>query len=147
LGGVPSNGGAREPTPGQHYLVFESTGFPTEGGWIGDDPDPERPPGREVIEWLSATVDANMPLAEIWNEEGYGWAFNCKIGGITSNVLVQHVDHWLVIVEEVSIRPRFLRGPEYAAAVIDVCMDTPRSAHCYITRVAWFTPQVRAQGR
>jgi hypothetical protein len=35
------------PQPGETYLAFDGD-FDTEPGWIGDDPDPEHPAGREV---------------------------------------------------------------------------------------------------
>ena len=110
-----------EPVLGDCYLEFESGHFPTEGGWIGDDPDPELPAGREIAEFLLSVVDPGVPASEIWNEESYGWAFNCRIGKITVNVLVQFLESWLVIVQPVSLRPRFLRGAAYDEAVLEVC--------------------------
>ena len=138
---MQASGGMVDPTPEQRYLTFHSTAFPTEGGWIGDDPDPERPAGREVIECLSLAVDPAMPLTDIWNQEGYGWAFNCKVGRITVNVLVQYDDQWLVIVNEVSLRPRFLRGPEYEAAVLEVSrrIQGALSALSHVTDARWTT--------
>jgi hypothetical protein len=121
LAGPKPKVGCDEPTAGRQYFAFHSTVFPTDGGWNGDDPDPERPAGREVIESLSRAVDACLPLDAIWNEEGYGWSFNCKVEKVTVNVLVQYIDHWLVIVHEVSLRPRFLRGSAYAGAVLEIC--------------------------
>lgn len=109
------------PTPqlDLQYLVLEGT-FPSEGGWIGDDPDPEKPAGREVIEVLLKGVDPSLPDSELWVEEEYGWSFNCKVDGVTVNVLIQFVDHWLVILHVVSFKPRFLRGPKYGAAVLEI---------------------------
>ena len=130
-----------EPTAERRYLKFDSTHFPTEGGWIGDDPDPENPPGRAVIECLSLAVDASLPLSDIWNEEGFAWAFNCKVGRITVNVLAQYVEHWLVRVQEVSIRPRFLRGHEYDDAVLEVCrrIHAAVTALPHVTGATWIT--------
>lgn len=34
------------PSVARNYLTCEAD-FPTEGGWIGDSPDPENPPGQE----------------------------------------------------------------------------------------------------
>ena len=122
------------------YLVFEG-GFPTEGGWLGDEPDPGNPPGRDAIAFLLRAVDPTLPESEIWNEEGYGWSFNCRVGEITVNVLIQFTEHWLVIVQEVSLRPRFLRSPAYAEAVREVCARIERavSEHPDISRRAWLT--------
>ncbi len=103
-----------------NYLLFEAA-FPTEGGWIGDEPDESNPAGRELIEFLLAVVSPTANPADIWDEEGYGWAFNTIISGIHVNVLVQRLDYWLVIVQEVSLKPRFLRGPQYRTAVLQVC--------------------------
>jgi hypothetical protein len=112
-----------------------------EGGWIGDDPDPERPAGREVVECLLRAVDSSLSVNEIWNEESYGWAFNYKLDGITVNVLVQFPEPWLVIVHPVSMRPRFLRGAAYDRAVLEVCRRIHRAilAVPELKRVAWMT--------
>jgi len=114
------------PDPDRQYLVFGGT-FPSEGEWIGDDPDPNNPPGREVINVLLKSVDPSLPESELWVEEEYGWSFNCKVEDVTVNVLVQFVDHWLVIVQEVSFKPRFLRGAKYRAAVLEVAQRIHRA--------------------
>ena len=131
----------REPTLGDEYLEFETSHFPSEGGWTGKEPDPERPAGREVIQYLLNAVDSSFPLAEAWNEEGYGWAFNYRLGKITVNVLVQFSELWLVIVHPVTFRPRFLRGAAYDEAVLEVCRRIHRGilAVPQLTRATWTT--------
>lgn len=121
--------------------MIATTEFPTEPGWIGDDPDPERPAGREMIEVLLRAVAPEAPLSEIWNHEGFGWGFNTRVRNVTVNVLVQFLDHWLVIVDEVSLRPRFLRGRAYDEAVLEVCtrIHAAFGARAQTTRIAWMS--------
>jgi hypothetical protein len=104
----------------RNHLSFHAD-FPTDGAWIGDEPDPAHPAGRELTEFLLERLAPELPLSEIWNEEGYGWSFNLSVHTITVNVLVQRLEHWLVIVREVSLKPRFLRGPKYRQAFESVC--------------------------
>ena len=70
-----------------------------------------------------------------------GWAFNSRIGRITVNVLVQFVDHWLVIVKESADLPRSSRGSQYDVAVLQACERIHRavSALPHVTRMRWFT--------
>ncbi len=129
-----------EPSRDQCYLVFEGD-FPSEGGWIGDDPDPENPAGREAAEWLLTACDPALTAEEIWNEENFGWGFNVRAEGISVNVLVQFAEPWLVIVTPVSLLPGFLRGAKYAAAVHEVCLRIHRAAIASprVSKLRWYT--------
>jgi hypothetical protein len=128
------------PQLGLEYLLLEGR-FPTEGGWIGDDPDPDKPPGRELIEVVLEGVDPSLPDSELWVEEAYGWSFNCKSDDVTVNVLVQFVDHWLVIVHAVTITPRLLRGGRYGAAVLEIARRIHRALQQdeRTERLTWMT--------
>lgn len=126
------------PQGEQTYAVFTGS-FPTEPGWIGDDPDPEKPAGREVIELLLGGVDPALPSSEIWNHEGFGWSFNCTVDTVTVNVLVQYLDHWLVIVEGVGVLARLFGRKRYDEAVWEVCARVHRAlaSSPEVSRVRW----------
>ena len=105
----------------RNYLVFEA-GFPCEGGWVGGLPDETNPPGRELTDCLRTILRGHTTeMSEPWDEEGYGWSFNCDLDGITINVLVQRLDYWLVTCSIVSFRPTWLRSARYPAALASVC--------------------------
>ena len=131
---------AKVPVEGQTYLVFEGD-FPAERARIGDDADPENPAGQEVAAFLLGALDPSSGTSRISKEEGVGWAFNSRIGRITVNVLVQYVDHWLVIVKESADLPRSSRGSQYDVAVLQACERIHRavSALPHVTRMRWFT--------
>jgi hypothetical protein len=122
------------------FLTCEGD-FPTEGGWIGDNPDQENPPGHELAVFVhEALRGATTRLSEIWNEEGYGWAFNCDWDRVTINVLVQRIDHWLIICSIVSLMPRFLRSRRYNEALSALCyhLDGLVRADKRFNNVRWF---------
>jgi hypothetical protein len=131
---------AKTPLEGQTYLAFEAD-FPAERARIGDDTDPENPAGREVAAFLLGALDPSRAASRIWKEEGVGWAFHQRIGRITVNVLVQYVDHWLVIVKESADLPRSLRGSQYDAAVFEACERIHRAVAAlpHVTRMRWLT--------
>lgn len=105
----------------QNYLTCEAD-FDREGGWIGDVPDESQPPGRDSIGFLhSVLLSETCQLSEIWNEEWYGWSFNIEREGITLNILVQYVDHWLILCSNVSLLPRFLRSSRHEVALKFMC--------------------------
>lgn len=123
------------------YLVCEAD-FPREGGWIGDTSDEANPPGQELAEFLQATLrECTTRLSELWNEEDYGWAFNCDWERVTINVLVQRIDHWLIICSIVSLVPRFLRTRRYEAALSGLCyhLDGAVRQDSRFSDVRWFT--------
>ena len=123
------------------YLVCEAD-FPREGGWIGDDPDGANPPGRDLVDFLQSSLrDCAASITELWNEEGYGWAFNCELDRVTINVLVQRTDHWLIICSIVSLVPRCLRPRRCATALSRVCDHLDRAVRSDVRfrDVRWFT--------
>ena len=125
----------------QNYLSCDAD-FDKDGGWIGDLPDESRPPGRDLIEVLrSALIPDTSKASEIWNEEGYGWSFNCERNGITINVLVQFSERWLIICSVVTLKPRFLRSARYDAALLSVrdIVDCAVIADIRFRNPHWFT--------
>lgn len=128
------------PRPGQTYCVFEGT-FPTDPHWIGDDPDPDHPAGREVIELLLNAVDPTLPASDIWNEESFGWAFNATVEAMTVNVLIQNPGHWLIMVQPVGGLLGFLKAKSQAAAVTEASrrVHSGLTATGRVTRIRWFT--------
>lgn len=131
---------AKAPVEGQTYLVFEGD-FPAERARIGDDVDPENPAGHEVSAFLHGALDPTSGTSRSSKVEGVGWTFNSRIGRITVNVLVQYVDHWLVIVKESADLPRTQRGRDHDAAVLEACARIHRavSALPHVTRMRWLT--------
>jgi acyl carrier protein len=124
------------------YLTCEAD-FPSEGGWIGDNPDEANPPGQQLAVFLQETLRGHAEgITELWKEEGYGWAFNCEWDRVTINVLVQRPDdHWLVICSIVSLLPRFLRSRRYEMALSNLCyyLDGVVRADRRFRDVRWFT--------
>jgi hypothetical protein len=123
------------------YLVCEAD-FPTEGGWIGDRPDEANPPGKELVDFLhTALQDHTSGISEVWNEEGYGWSFNCEREGVTVNILLQRLDHWLIIFSIVSLVPRFLRSSRYETALTAICEQVKKiiRSDCRFRDIRWFT--------
>lgn len=130
----------KPPVEGQTYLAFEGD-FPAERARIGDDTDPENPAGRDVAAFLLGAIDPSRGASRISREEGVGWSFNSRIGRITVNVLVQYVDHWLVIVKESADLPRSLRGSQFDAAVLEASQRIHRAlcALPHVNRMRWLT--------
>ncbi|HEX6812554.1 MAG TPA: hypothetical protein VF384_13090 [Planctomycetota bacterium] len=128
------------PAARENYCVFEGS-FPTAPRWIEDEPDPEHPPGREVIELLLRAADPGLALDEIWSHEGFGWSFNCAVRRTTVNVLIQHPGHWLLIVRAVGILPRFWKGQTYDRAAREVAtrLHSGLVASDRVVRLRWFT--------
>lgn len=123
------------------HLVCKAD-FPGEGGWIADRADESNPPGRELAEFLHAALHGyTTAMSEVWNEEDFGWSFNCDRERVTINVLVQHLEHWLIICRIVSFMPRFLRSRRYQAALNDVCKKIDRTARAdsRFRDLQWFT--------
>lgn len=125
----------------RNYLSCEAN-FDSEGGWVGDVPNENQPPGRDLIEFLLSSIRPHtQSVSEIWNEEGYGWSFNCEKDRTTLNVLVQFVDHWLIICHTVSLVPRFLRSRRFDAALKRTCDEIDRAARAdaRFRELRWFT--------
>jgi hypothetical protein len=128
------------------YLICDAD-FPTEGVWDGDRP--LEPPGRELAEILRAMVAGRVAdMTELWNEEDYGWSFNCDWDGVTMNVLVQRIDHWLIICQVVSLLPRFIRPRRYDAAFTALCYHLDRAIRvdARFRNLRWLTAQEYRRG-
>lgn len=125
----------------RNYLSCEGD-FDSDGGWNGDTPDENRPAGRDLIEFMQSTLKSQTRnISEIWNEEGYGWSFNCDKDRTTVNVLVQFVDRWLIICDIVSFVPKLLRFGKFDAALKSVCAEIDRAARLdsRFRDLQWFT--------
>jgi hypothetical protein len=125
----------------QNYLYCEAD-FP----WLGpDDPVEANPPGRELGELIYGALRPRFsPASELWNHEGFGWAFNCKSGRATINVLVTLVnDHWLIMSNLVTLVPRFLRTRSSETALSDVChaLDQFVRSDSRFRNIQWFTAE------
>jgi len=126
----------------QNYLSCEAN-FDSEGVWIGDTPDENHPAGRDLIEFMQSILKPHTQnISEIWNEEGYGWSFNCDKDKTTVNVLVQFVDRWLIICHIVSFVPKILRSHRYDATLKSLCEEIDRAARgdSRFRDLRWFTP-------
>jgi len=125
----------------RNYLSCEAD-FDSEGGWIGDLPNENQPPGLDLIEFLQSAIRPHtQSVSDVWNEEGYGWSFNCEKDRTTVNVLVQFVDHWLIICHIVSFVPRFLRSQRFDIALKSACDELDRAARAdaRFRDLRWFT--------
>jgi hypothetical protein len=123
------------------HLVCEAD-FPSEGGWTGDRPDEANPPSKEFADFLHAALqDHTSGMSEVWNEEGYGWSFNCERERVTVNILLQRLDHWLIIFSIVSLVPRFLRSLRYEAALKAICEQVEKTIRSdnRFRDIRWFT--------
>jgi hypothetical protein len=133
--------GVRRLAVVRDYLVCEAD-FPRKGGWIGDRPDDTNPAGRELAEFIRASLREHVTrLSELWNEEGFGWSFNCAWDAVTVNVRVQRLDHWLVICSVISLLPQLLRPRRYKIALSGMCyyLDRVLRSNPRFRNVRWLT--------
>jgi hypothetical protein len=131
----------------KNYLVCEAE-FPAEGGWIGNIPDQEQPAEYELATFIHQQLELRTTkLSEIWNEESYGWSFNCDHNGITINVLIQRIDYWLITCSIVSLMPNFLRSEKYNETLLEICSAIDHEIHkdSRFTNIQWLTADEHLQ--